>query len=127
VRLARPAVWVLVAAWLVVIWTFGESQALQVTGADPGVRWLVRKGVHLVVYGVLGGLLALALGARDGWRWVLGLCLAVALADEIHQRFVPNRTFTVRDLGLDLTGGFLGAAVIELVTPTIRSGASDAT
>jgi VanZ family protein len=116
----RLLAWVLLAAWLLVIWQFGESQVLQVGAADPAFRWVVRKSVHLVVYGVLGGLLALALGARRGWRAVLALCLVVAFADEMHQSFVPSRAFTVRDLGLDMLGGLIGATAAGW--RTVRTG-----
>lgn len=40
---------------------------------------------------------------------MLGLCLLVAVADEVHQGFVPRRGFWWGDVGIDLAGGALGA------------------
>jgi hypothetical protein len=38
----------------------------------------------------------------------MGWCLVIALGDEIHQEFVPGRTFALHDVALDLLGGMLG-------------------
>lgn len=103
----RLLCWSLVAAWLMVIWQFGESHVLPLT-SDDVPRWLLRKELHLTVYGVLGGLLVLALGPRWRWQGVVILCLLVALGDEVHQRFVPGRSFHVYDIGIDLLGGMVG-------------------
>jgi VanZ family protein len=104
----RLLYWGLVAAWLTVIWQFGESQVLPLTSSDGILLWLLRKGFHLAVYGVLGRLLALALGPHWQLRWVIIPCLLVALGDELHQRSVPNRSFQAYDLGIDLLGVVLG-------------------
>jgi VanZ family protein len=109
--------WGLVLVWFVVIWWFGESQALPMTASGDAGRWLLRKALHLFVYGVLGGLLALALGSRDRPAWVVGLCLLVALGDEVHQSFVPQRAFRLHDLGIDALGGAVGMLVAGAVVP----------
>lgn len=109
----RLLCWSLVAAWLVVIWQFGESQVLLLPPSDAAdaVRvWLLRKGLHLAVYGVLGGLLALALGPERRWGWIVSLCLFVAFGDELHQSTVPHRSFHVYDLNIDLLGAVIGAS-----------------
>ena len=100
--------WSLVAAWLMVVWQFGESQALLVTATTGPVHLLARKGLHVVVYGLLASLLTFALGRRR-WGWVILFCLLVALGDELHQEMVPRRHFRVLDLSLDLLGAGLGA------------------
>jgi VanZ family protein len=109
----------MVVAWLVVIWQFGESQVLPLPSSDDVLRWLLRKGLHLVVYGVLGGLLVLTLGPRRQWRWIVIFCLLVACGDELHQHAVPQRSFRVSDLGIDLVGAGLGA----LFTKGVEKGA----
>ena len=53
----------------------------------------------------------MALGPRRRWGWVLGLCLLVAVADEVHQGLVPRRGFWLGDVGIDLVSGMLGAAL----------------
>lgn len=107
--------WGLVIAWLTVIWQFGESQVLPLPSSDAARIWLLRKWLHLVVYGVLGGLLVLATGPGSRWGWLLGLCLLIALGDEWHQSLVPHRSFRASDLGIDLLGASLGVWAAKLV------------
>jgi len=46
---------------------------------------------------------------------VLGLTELYALSDEIHQLFVPGRTFQLMDLVLDLLGGVIGLIIYERI------------
>jgi VanZ family protein len=81
----------------------------------------LRKGGHLMGY----GLVCLAFFGTsywwlvrrahipDGWvlknragGWALVLTMLLGSADEIHQRFVPQRTSTITDVGFDLCGGY---------------------
>ncbi len=72
----------------------------------------IRKAAHVLEYAVLAGLLARAL--LGSWtplvrrHWML-LCVTaivvLALADEFHQSFVPNRTSTIYDSLIDVCGG----------------------
>lgn len=45
--------------------------------------------------------------------FVLGLTELYSLSDEIHQLFVPGRSFQLMDLGLDLLGGIIGLIIYE--------------
>ena len=38
---------------------------------------------------------------------ILLFCLMVALGDEIHQAFMPGRSFRVHDIGIDVLGAWL--------------------
>ena len=84
------------------------------------LHFLARKGAHLAEYGILGLLWFRAWrGTREGftWRWALlgmAIALATAVADEVHQRFVPSRTGEVRDVLLDLTGALAGQILLWL-------------
>jgi VanZ family protein len=81
----------------------------------------LRKGGHLMGY----GLVCLAFFGTsywwlvrrahfpDGWvlknraaGWALVLTMLLGSADEIHQRFVPQRTSTITDVGFDVCGGY---------------------
>lgn len=89
--------------------------------------WL-RKGAHLLLYGVLGVALAAALnGAGFGnWRrWVLAglLVVLVGALDEWHQAFVPGRTGRAVDVLVDLAGYGVMAFLFSFA-PRIRGGAS---
>ncbi|CAN5884484.1 hypothetical protein BH18ACI4_BH18ACI4_07110 [soil metagenome] len=79
------------------------------------VHFLVRKGSHITEYAVLGWLAARAFGGSSRVylrrRWFLvGLLLVViyALLDEYHQSFVPSRTGSLYDSGIDIVGGLIG-------------------
>jgi VanZ family protein len=78
-------------------------------------HFLVRKAAHLTEYAVLGLLAARAFtgSSREFLRqkWFLaGLMLIVvhALVDEYRQSFVPSRTGSLYDSGIDIAGGLIG-------------------
>jgi VanZ family protein len=108
--------------WLLPIW-------IKLFGAIRPERWevihhYIRKTGHFVGYGMV------SLGFFDSWRVTLerkwtewgvrfryaaGLALLSTLLlaswDEWHQSFLPNRTSSVRDVGID----FCGAMAAQLV------------
>ncbi len=76
---------------------------------------LVRKAAHITEYAILGLLAARAFTGSSRellrQRWFLaGLLLVVlhALLDEYHQSFVPSRTGSLYDSGIDIAGGLIG-------------------
>jgi VanZ family protein len=77
---------------------------------------------HVPLYGGLASLVAMAFGGslrglrRGPWPtlWTLGAVGTYAIADEIHQRFVPDRAATVEDVGLDLLGAAIALGLIHL-------------
>jgi VanZ family protein len=78
------------------------------------------KFQHFLAYFVLTAAIALWF-SREKWRRGFGFpALAAALGslygvvDEIHQRFVPNRTCDVRDWLSDTLGALVAAAVVKL-------------
>ena len=128
--------WGVVAAWMVVISTLSTepfSAANTNRYLDPILRhffphltaagfalahFVVRKSAHFIEFFVLGSLTywACRRGRLPFWRskWMLqalGLAVLYALADEAHQAFVPNRTASLMDSGIDS----LGAAASQLV------------
>ncbi|MBV9608626.1 MAG: VanZ family protein [Acidobacteria bacterium] len=83
------------------------------------VHFLVRKSAHVTEYAIHSALCFRAVrGPVQGiWnaRWMLlaiAAALAVALADEWHQAFVPSRTSSGWDVLLDLSAALLAQAVI---------------
>jgi VanZ family protein len=74
------------------------------------VHFLLRKGVHLTSYFILGALFFRALRGDDaGWRarWALiavTLAASVATLDEWHQLFVVSRSGSAWDVMLDGVG-----------------------
>jgi VanZ family protein len=76
------------------------------------------KVLHLVEYGILGGLCAraaaiLRLVAPDSQTIALcaALCSLYGASDEFHQSFTPGRVVDVWDWAVDTLGGGLGAAL----------------
>jgi VanZ family protein len=77
------------------------------------------KLIHAVEYGLLGVLVARALGKGTPWELrrieaVVGailFCLAFGALDEIHQSYVPGRLSEVLDVVADVGGGALAAAL----------------
>ena len=74
----------------------------------------IRKAGHVIEYFVLGFLLFRAFRGPSAtpwrWRWsmlaVIGVVLWAA-GDEFHQFFVPSRTASLADVGIDTAGGVL--------------------
>lgn len=124
------AAWIAVGLWAsLILLLSGEGVSAETTSGIlvelaawllPGasedtlaaLHFVVRKGAHVVVYGVLGLLAfrALRLSSPPARAIALGLALvlAVAVADESHQARLPERTGSAADVALDLAGGALG-------------------
>ena len=90
---------------------------------------LLRKGRHVTGYGILCLLLFRAWFHTLSMRGMKVRCAALALSmtfltavlDEYHQSFDPSRTASVRDVGLDVTGGILFLIVALFVFRGWRS------
>ena len=84
------------------------------------LHFLIRKAAHLTEYAILGGLLFRAVrGERAGWnpRWAIAaiaIAACVAASDEWHQSFVPSRTPSVVDVGIDTAGAATAQILIRL-------------
>ena len=79
----------------------------------------IRKLGHFTEFFVLAMLLYRALRSGRGmqwqWRvaaWTLSLVLMYAVADEVHQRFVPSRSAAWSDSLLDFFGGCCAVALL---------------
>jgi VanZ family protein len=87
------------------------------------LHFLVRKTAHFGSYGLLSALAFFSwrgtFPARPRWtfRWA-GLALLLTLVagslDEFHQRFVPSRGPSIRDVALDMAGAVFFQLLIAL-------------
>ncbi len=100
---------------------------------------VLRKTGHFAGYGILSGLVFLALKNtnsdrlrsvfsrpwgiywHDFWRWewvLLGMMVTVvtAAADEIHQTFIPSRTGRWQDVVLDSCGAMVLQVIVYLLS-----------
>jgi VanZ family protein len=82
------------------------------------IHGMIRKAAHVIVYLILGILLFRAFRAgsheRRWWRWAsssLAVVVLYAMTDEFHQLYVPVRTASLVDVGLDTFGGLLAQCV----------------
>jgi VanZ family protein len=142
---ARVA-WLLVVAWLAVIFTF-SSDLFAAPSTESWVRpllvWLfpdwtaaeiwrlhyaIRKSAHPGVYAVLALLafraLRLSFARSALWHAALALLLVlgVALSDELRQSRSRARTGSPVDVGYDLAGGSGALALRQLLASLFRRG-----
>lgn len=99
--------WIPPLVWMGVIFFVSAQPTVP---SVPG-RWdlLLKKGMHVLAYGLLTWLYLRALRgnwSRDARVRVVsaGLALAYALSDEYHQTFVPGRNGTLIDVVIDGVG-----------------------
>lgn len=106
-------------AMMAIIFAFSSIPMREAEISREGFRltWrlAVFKGGHVLGYALLAA--ALQHGLRmKGWRGtvaVLGLTLAYAISDELHQAFVPGRSASIMDVGIDVFGGLIGILIIN--------------
>ncbi len=77
---------------------------------------LVKKGGHMIGYGLLAAAYARALNSRGKLKpplLLLAVCLAVlyGIADEWHQSYTPGRYPSARDVFIDAAGAILGVSL----------------
>jgi VanZ family protein len=99
-----------VLLWAAVIFVFSSVPDLG-TGLG-GWDLMLRKLGHAAEYAVLGALLVRATG---GSYSALGLGLAYAASDELHQAFVPGRVGSPLDVLLDAVGLAIGIALWQWI------------
>lgn len=85
-------------------------------GAQPGAGQLFPepwdKLAHFLFYGGITGMLWLGVGGRRGWAVVL-LVIAIGAADELHQRYLPERTADWADFFTDVVAALFAVAVLH--------------
>ncbi|HLD96641.1 MAG TPA: VanZ family protein [Patescibacteria group bacterium] len=85
---------------------------------EGAVDFLTRKPAHIIEYALLFGLIwralqgSLAITARTLYFSAAVFTFLYAVTDEIHQMLIPSREGKISDLGFDLLGIALGAAVL---------------
>jgi len=91
-----------------------EMLGMDISGMDLG--FFIRKAAHFSIYFVLGILTFIANYANRR-RLVESAVVAVlistgyAVLDEYHQSFIPGRSCQLKDVLIDSSGSFAGAAV----------------
>ncbi|HAX50751.1 MAG TPA: VanZ family protein [Lachnospiraceae bacterium] len=91
----------------------------EIDEAAQRIEYPVRKAAHMTEYFVLAVTVALPFyvyGLRGfGLVLVAGLiCVGFACGDEYHQSFVEGRGPSIKDVGIDSIGVFLGIMVVRI-------------
>ena len=89
-----------------------------ISAVPPLPGGMTDKTAHALLYAGLGFLAGRAFSGGAGRPvtarvvlLVMAFCALYGLSDEIHQLFVPNRQFDLKDMAADVAGGGLGSAV----------------
>jgi VanZ family protein len=116
--------WMPVLAWMVVIFLFSN----QAHSGDITREYLgdfnvpIRKLAHALEYGILCLLARRAFGQsgnifeRHPNLFALALSALYALSDEYHQSFVPGRSATITDAGVDTIGAISALFILKAKT-----------
>ncbi len=82
------------------------------------INAVIRKAGHVIEYFILGLLLFRTFSSSSispwSWRWSFFAVMVVvlwAVSDEFHQSFVPTRTASAVDVGIDTAAGILAQFV----------------
>ncbi|MCL4466400.1 MAG: VanZ family protein [Chloroflexi bacterium] len=109
------ALWLPVVVWLAVIFAFSAQPA----SGLPSVGFLLRKAAHAGEYAVLAGFLWRALqgqwlSRRAAYIGAWLFTLLYAASDELHQSFVPGRSPSPVDVGIDAGGAAAALLLLAL-------------
>jgi VanZ family protein len=122
-RSLRP--WIPALGWAAIIFVLSSFPG----SAYPATNlWNADKLVHIVLYGLLGGLCARGLLRGSGQGAAAAFWLAALLStlygisDELHQAFVPGRNSDWHDVVADAIGSLVGAALVALLARRRRRG-----
>ena len=87
---------------------------------------IIRKGAHLSIYTLVGILIMsfistykLHLKYKFSISILVGLIYAIS--DEIHQSFIPERTASPIDVGIDTLGVFLGIIIVLIIISVYKA------
>lgn len=93
---------------------------MEVTERTMQIEPYIRETAHFLEYAVLGFLVLVAVRAfvtANGKISLISIliCLTYALTDEVHQLFIPGRTFQLIDIILDTAGAAVVIAVFFVI------------
>ena len=83
-----------------------------------GIHYYVRKAAHMTEYFLLAIAISFPLyvyRVRGIWLMLIAgiICVGFAGFDEYHQSFVASRSPSVRDVGIDSIGAFIGILLVQ--------------
>lgn len=86
--------------------------------AADSIHYYVRKAAHMTIYFLLAITISFPLyvyRVRGVWLMLLAgiVCVAFAGFDEYHQSFVAGRGPSIKDVGIDSVGAFIGILLVQ--------------
>jgi len=110
---ARLGLWLPPVLWMAILFYLSSISDLRAV-PDPEKDELIRTVAHFFLY-LLGYLLFFRAFSKKKQNYFLPFLavLLYAFLDELHQHFVPIRTFQVQDLFVDGIGAFLGLIFLQ--------------
>lgn len=83
---------------------------------------IIRKLAHFTEYFILG-ILVINFIIRYDKKIIIAilLCIIYATSDEIHQIFVPGRSFQIIDIMIDSLGSIMGIYLYKLITKKCKN------
>lgn len=113
--------WLPVVVWAVFIFYLSSLPGLK-TSPNPRLDAVMRSLLHLVFYFIFALLwLRAMVEVKGNEQYVIALTAVFlySLSDEIHQAFVPTRTFQLEDILIDNLGSFLAVMTARYWMPRI--------
>lgn len=98
----------------------GRIISIQTMGAPAMGEFFLRKFAHVFLYCCLAFCLMLALKRLSLWSKLINALLTLtvisgyAIFDEFYQGFIPQRTSSWNDVGIDLSGALLGIVLFTI-------------
>ncbi|WP_282033694.1 VanZ family protein [Metabacillus indicus] len=105
--------------YMILIWILSSLPADAIIKTPFSFDRLMKESLHLIEFGILYWLIALAFAANGRWTAKASVLAAVisilyGATDEIHQYFVPYRSATVIDLVKDAIGVLVSFYIMKV-------------
>lgn len=104
--------------WCLTIFLFSSQPKTLNIGPNYWTDFFVKKLAHIIEYGILA-IFAYRAFNKSKLKTLI-FVLLYGISDEIHQSLVPGREPRVRDVFIDLLGGFFGLWLIKYLPPKVQ-------
>ena len=87
---------------------------------------IIRKGAHLSIYTLVGILIMSFISTYKihlKYKFLISILVGLVYAglDEIHQSFIPGRTASIIDVGIDTSGVLLGIILVVVIISVYKA------
>ena len=87
---------------------------------------IIRKGAHLSIYTLVGILIMSFISTYKihlKYKFLISILVGLiyASSDEIHQSFIPDRTASIIDVGIDTSGVLIGIMLVLIIISVYKS------